>query len=173
MSVKKQRAVYWVAVCLATFVVPVALVIKAPGILPWGKMVAPPASLDGVVTISTSPDTTLIFITCSPDHSTFWQRISHSTLSGAFVVQHGGPTHKVVTRTGSAHIEFQGDLLSIVFTDSSRFVFTTARKGSISLKEDDFVDYAVGLATHSVIGLSTHSDFVGSRDWTMPGSCNL
>lgn len=161
----RRRVIYCGGICLATFVVLCAVTVKMPGILPWGRMVLPPASLDGTVTISTSPDKKLTFITFAPYHPAFWRRLVHSTLSGAFVVQYWGPTRNVVAHTGSAHIEFQGNLLSVVFADSSRFAFTTAPKESRVPGEGE-VDYVMGLATDGVGGFSTHADFVASRDWT-------
>lgn len=168
----RRRVVYYGAICMSVFVILCVVTVKTPGIWPWGRMVVAPASLDGMVTISASPDKKLTFITCAPYHPTFLRRLVHSTLSGAFVVQNGGAKRNVVAHIGRAHIEFQGDLLNVVFADSSRFVFTTAQKGSIPI-EDGEVDYSVGIATDSVAGFGSHAAFVASRDWTKHGSCGL
>lgn len=126
-----RRVVYYGAISLATFVVLCAAIVKTLGISPWGRMVVAPASLDGTVTISMSTDNTLTFITCAPYHPALLRRLFHSILSCAFVVQHRGATPNAVAHAGNAHIEFQDDLLSVVFADSSRFVFTTAPTGYI------------------------------------------
>jgi hypothetical protein len=167
-----RRVINYGAICLTTLVVLCAVTVTTPSIVPWGRMVVAPASLDGMVTISTSPDKTLTFITCAPYHPTFWRRLVHSTLIGAFVVQHRGPTRNAVAHAGRAHIDFQGDLLKVVFADSSQFVFTTAQKQSIPLEEGE-VDYSLGLGTYGVTGFSTHAEFVASRDWTDRNSCGL
>jgi hypothetical protein len=168
----RQRGIRYGAICLVALAVLLTVIAKIPGIANRGKMVVAPASLDGMVTISMSPDKVLTFITCAPYHPTFWQRHLHSTLSCAFVVQHSGPTRTVVSRAGNAHIEFQGDLLSVVFTDSSRYVFTTRPKDSIPLGEGE-VDESMGIATYGVGRFDTHAAFVKSRDWTKRGSCGL
>ena len=167
----KRRVVQYGAICLATFVVLCAVAVQTSGILTWGRMVVAPASLDGVITISTSPDKERTFITCALDHPTFLQRLFHSTLSCAFVVQKSGPKRSVVTHVGRAHIDFQGNLLSVDFADSSLFVFTIVPKGSIPLEEGE-VDYVTGLATYRTKFIDTHAAFVASRDWTKR-SCGL
>src|SRR5487761_374412 len=128
----RRRVIYYGAICLA-FVILCATIIKTSAISTPGRMAVAPASLDGLVTISSSSDKKLTFITCASYHPTFWERLLHTTLSGAFVVQHIVPTPNVVAHAGRVHIEFQGNLLSVVFADSSRFVFTTAPKKSIPL----------------------------------------
>jgi hypothetical protein len=166
-----RRVTYYGAIGLTALILLCSLIIKRPGILPWGKMVVAPASVDGVVTISTSPDKKLTFITCVPNYPPIWRRLLHSTLTCAFVVQHFKPTRNAIAHAGSAHIEFQRHLLSVVFSDSSRFVFTTASEDP-AVPGAAEVDYGVGLATHLTAGLSTHADFIGSRDW-IKLSCKL
>jgi len=161
-----RRIVYCGVVCLTLFIM-CALIVGKSGIQASGERVAAPAGLDETVTISMSPDNTLTFITCAPYEPKLWQRLfSHSTLSAAFVLQHGGPMRNVVTHTGLAHIEFQGNLLRIAFADSSRFVFTTVGKGTIPETDGEVVVHAIGLATYRVAGLRTHASFVASRDWS-------
>jgi hypothetical protein len=162
----ERRVLIYRFICLAAFLVLCAVTVRMSG----GKRVVAPASLDGLVTISMSPDKVLTFITCAPYHPTFWQRHLHSTLSCAFVVQHSGPT-RTVAHAGNAHIEFQGDLLSVFFADSSRYVFTTRPKDSIPLGQGE-VDESMGIASYGGGGSGTHAAFVKSRDWTKR-SCGL
>ena len=168
----RRRVIYYGVTCLVLVILCVAI-IESLGILIPGRMVVAPASLDGLVTISMSPDKKLTFITCASYHPTLWHRLLHTTLSGAFVVQHLTPAHNIVEHAGHAHINYQGDLLNVVFADSSRFVFTSAPKGSISPMEGT-VECSVGLASDSVTGFDTHADFVASRNWSEQGrSCGL
>ncbi len=163
----RRRVIYYLAIifvlCSATLI--------SSRIASSGRMVVAPASLNGMVTIAMSSDNKLIFITCEPYHPTLWRRIIHSTLSGAFVVQRIDSTSDGIAHAGSAHIEFTGNLLSVVFADSSQFIFSSEPKKSVFL-DKGVVDSPVGIATYVVSGLDTHADFVASRDWTQR-SCGL
>lgn len=167
-----RRVISYGAICLAIFVVLTAVIVKPLGVSNSRAMVAAPAALDGMVTISTSPDKKLTFITCAPYHPSLLQRILHSTISCAFIVQHFAPTRNVIAHAGRAHVEFLGDLLSVAFADKSRSVFTTAPKGAY--REEGEVDYSDGIATYSVAGFGTHTAFVASHNRTQSrGSCGL
>jgi len=169
--INRRRSIYWGTIGFAIFLVLFAVVVP-PGRLAAGGMVRAPASLDGMVTISTSADKKLTFITCARNHPALWRRLVRSTLSGAFVVQYGKPTRDSIAHAGEAHIEFLGNLLSIAFADSSKLTFTTAPKVPTSSEHGDVVG-SVGLATNSVYGFRTHADFVASRDWTQPQVCGF
>lgn len=160
-----MRGIRYSAICLVTCTVLLTGMTKTPGITNKGQMVVAPATLDGRVTISMSPGKRLTFITCTPNQRTFWQRHLHSPLSCAFVIQHNGPARTALTHAGIAHIEFQSDLLSVAFADSSRYVFSIRPMDAIPTGQGE-VDEAMGIATYGVRGLGTHADFVNSRDWT-------
>lgn len=169
-----RRHIFSTALCVATLiVVTVAVARDGASHVPWGEMATAPASLDGLITISTSPDTKLLFVTCEPHHPSLWHRLVHTTLSGAFVVQHGKPTRTIFNRAGDGHLDYEGTQLTVVFADSTQFVFSVEPKGSLPSEPGEVVDYVAGLGTHRVAGLHTHSDFVSSHDWTKGGSCGL
>lgn len=136
-----------------------------------GRMVVAPATLDGVVTVETSSDKRFTFITCTPLHPPLWRRLTHSLLSGAFVAQPGKPTGDVFAHTGTAHIEYLGNVIDIVFADSTRFLFSTEPRGYMPPSEGK-AEYSTGIATYSIFGLNTQADFVGSQDWTQR-SCGI
>jgi hypothetical protein len=161
----KRRARYYGAICLAIFLMVCVVITETPRLWPWGRVVLAPASLDGMATISLSPDSKMIFITCAPYHPSLLRRLFHSTLSGAFMVQRNVPIRSVSARAGSAHIDYQENLLSVVYADSSRFVFSTAPGASVVTTKGDFYN-SVGIGTYSVAGIGTHAAFVASHDWT-------
>lgn len=176
MSITRRAKLYG-AIFLAIFGVVAlsALFLMTSRMLPWGATVTSPASMDAMVTMSTTPDKELILITCTPYHPSLMQRLFHSNLSCAFMVQHDAPMRSAVARSGRAHIEFQGDLLSVDFADESRFVFTTQSKGSYP-PEEGYVSYVEGIGTYPSTGLASHAGFVSSRDWSARGrarSCGL
>jgi len=163
----KRKIVQYTATGLVTLLLSCSALLVLPQFSHFGDRVIAPAEMNGVVTITTSPDNKMAFITCIPDHVGFLKRVFHTNLSAAFVAQLVGSEKTSVSHSGTAHIVFRGDLLDVVFSDSSRFLFTTSRK---QLAAQEILgcsgSYVGGIATYSVSGVRNHADFVSSRDWT-------
>lgn len=167
-----RRGKYFGAMCLAAVVLLGLVVVERPEALPWGRIVTAPAAMDGMVTISTKPDKSLIFITYSPEHPSLWRRLLHSTVTGAFAIEHFGSNHTSVAHHGLAHIDYERGVLGISFADSSRFVFTSAPRSAIPTEKGE-VDSSVGIVTYHVAGASSHAGFIAQHDWTKRTSCGL